>query len=675
MTLTTSSKQMQSLSSKASFSSIRAEAPSTEDGTAENFGYLTEVIERLLPCPLTQPSMELNMGERPLGVDLAINAWMRGESSTGDYTNQEDVPERLRLRPSIKMGHKRKLSRSLENLLAELVQEQQTTTKLNILGGSQDLEPTEFAKLGREEPHESEFPTTTASCSPLKVKPAREKQNLSASPFAWHDIRFPIADAAAISVMSGRSLPSIPESTVEKSLFTEETRSHPESSAEGSSKVPQSTPQSSLDIDPEAHVHPAYRTRNRSNSPPLILYEGASKYLQALSSRNLSQHDIAQSDFARDVQASSSAYIGLKPGNIPFNLPSSQPNVDQSLFHGNVQASPPSYVGLGSGNTGPPSRFRPHHSNSTPELTPRTASGFPPRHIQRTQGFTNPDNASLASNTLGIHSSSSTNHIALNTSHTARVGTDVHHNFPLRDPDFSSSGIELRTGRQHHLDVIPEAQAAKRKKASRRSQSVRDNRIEHNEGVQQFNKKHLRSVSSGHELGKKPSFVTPPQRPARPLSLSATNLSTLHAQSQPYTFPLQPYIYPVHPYPQLPSHPYPQLSHPYPQQSSMYPQPLNPYRERMQTSPAPLELGFESEDDDADSTTVEAGGSEYERALAEVQQQSAVEKIAKVLGKEAAVAHLAAKGRLAVPPKEHESIAKGLVGEGKKMMRWMRGKK
>ena len=707
-------KQMSSVSSRASFSSIRAEAPPTENGSNENFGYLVEVIDRLIPDSLARTSMELDVGGTPLGTEMAIDACVRGESSTGDYAGQEDIPDSLR--PRIKKKPEKRLSRSLDEFLAELLREKEIAGGLATLERSQDLETTEFSKFRQGEPYRSKLPTTTTSILPLEINTACEEQTFSVPPIIRHDNRFSIADAAAISVMLGRSLPSIPESADEQTSLSEGTRSYWESYAEESAKVPQSTLENPLDTDPEAHIHPVHRTRNLSASPPLILYEGADEYLENLSSKNPSQQNTAR-------QTPSSAYVGLESSPIPCPSLSGQRSVDESLFCENIQASPPSYAEVGSGNASRSLRSRHYYSNSTPDFSSHKVSISPPRQTPLTKDFAHLDNGSCVSNMLEIHSSSpaapNTFKIAPlvtpeSSCHSAQYSRDVHHGFPIRDPAFTPSDTGPRTERENHLDIILEAQPTKRIQESRhsqslrdsstkhnesvqqlnkkhlrsvssgnelgkRTQSIRDSRTEHEKGVQQFNQKHLRSVSSGHELGNKPSLMkrtlypnlsrsfTPPPRPPPPLPLSSTNMFTLHALSQPY-------VYPIHPYPHLPSYPYPQSSHPYPQQLSMHPQPTDLQRERLQRYLEPLQLvSIEPVDDDTCSTTVEAGDSEGGRAAAELVKQSAVEKIARVLGKEAAAAQLA-KINQAAATEKHEGSVKGLLGGGKKMMRWIRGK-
>lgn len=643
---------MQSLSSKASFSSIRAEAPALEDGSTENFDYLIEVIDQLLPFPITQTSLELKVGRMPLGIEVAINACMRGERSTGDYTSQEDVPERLR--PCVRIERESKLSRSLQNLLAELEREQETADVLPTLQNLQDLEITEFSEAGKEE-----------SSSTREGHSACEEHNIPKSSFVWHDNRFPIAKAADISFMLGRTLPSIPESANENTPSSEEIQSHQGSSAKRSPRVPQSILPSSFDTDAEANVHPAYRTKNTSDTSPLILYEGASEYLQTLSSRNPHQHTIAQSDFTRGVQASS-ADIGLDSSHIPASSHSGQPNTDQPIFGGGAQAS---------GYDKPPLKTRHRYSSSTPDLTSGNAFRFPPRQTSLTQDITNPDKASCASNSLGIYLDSSTDPIDPKSSPRLTSKYSLHHGFPKRELTYSSNDMEPRKEQKSYLDTIPETQTVEREEPLRRSRSVRDSRLDHNEGVQQFNKKHLRSVSSGYNVGTKSSLAkcslyrkssrpfTPPPRPAPPVLLSSSYLSKSPT-------PLQSQSHSLHPYPQLPSHPYPRLSPP-------HPQPSNPPHLPLERHPGSSSLVLIPRDNDADSTTGEAGdsdfGSDDERKAAEERQLSAVRKIAQVLGQEAVDAHLAGI-KMATLPKQHENPFKGLVGEGKKMVRWMKGK-
>lgn len=470
-------------SSRASFSSIREEAPPVEDGARPTIDYINNVIDGLLQAPLVRRPIELNGGNgaRPLDTEREILASMLGKHSTGDALSTNYLPDELQPRLGIDVPAE------LEGKPLQLMPELGNSTPRRSAQSELEVYCT-------AEPQTSPPPAYL----PLKAKEEVPEERLARTgPLVRHDGSFSPPEPKMVSVMLGRPLPSIPESAVrEKSIRTEASNV----------LLPTLQPSTNLDhkcdLDPEALIHPAFRSKK--DNAPLRLFRGASAFIDAAPFDENGRLGVASPGSSHDVQPA--------------------PSVLDRPQHNHL---------------GPPPR-RHHYSRSTSDLASRNISGYAPRQNSLMHENDRPDQPRRDSNALGIY---------MTGSFTDPIDPDI----PAHEP-LLRNRHSVQISRSTGFDDLLAAQLdlnTSRPSVGNRSNSTEGRRLTHNEGVSQFNREH------GQSLG--PSR-NPPVRPARPFSQSTNQaqVSLLLPQQDnsilhPYPPPWQAYPAPKHAYPRPPA--------------------------------------------------------------------------------------------------------------------------
>ncbi|MCJ1465738.1 hypothetical protein MMC07_004357 [Pseudocyphellaria aurata] len=472
-------------SSRASFSSIREEAPPVEDGARPTIDYINNVIDGLLQAPLLRRPIELDAGNgaRPLDTEREILASMLGRHSTGDVLSTKDLPDRLT--PRIGTDVPAELDGESLQLMPEL--------------GKSTPPRSVYSDLG---PYSSPQPSPTPAYLPLKANDEAPKEKFARTgPLIRHDESFSPPEPRMISVMLGRPLPSIPESAVHEIPIRAEASNVLLPTVRSSNALDHKD-----DSDPEALIHPAFRSKK--DNAPLRLFRGASAFIDTASFDESGGLGVARPGSSHDVQ--------------------SRTSVLDRRQHNHLE---------------PPAR-RHHYSRSTSDLGSRNPSGYPPRQSSLMPEIGRPNLPRRDSNALGIYLTGSSNDLN---------DSDILSHEPLQ-----RSRHSVQIPRSTGFDDLLAAQVdqnwdpfTSRPSIVDRSHSTEVRRLAHNEGVSQFNREHGRSLGPSRN---------PPVRPARPFSQSINQApaSILHPQREssilhPYPPPWQAYPAPRHAYPQPPA--------------------------------------------------------------------------------------------------------------------------
>lgn len=470
-------------SSPVSFSSIREKAPPVEEGARPTIDYINNVIDGLLQAPLVQRPIELDggSGTRPLDTEREILASMLGRHSTGIDVSKNDLPGRLKARIGIE------IPAELEGEPLRLVPE---------LGSSTPREAAD------EEP-DAHYTAASQASPSLAANQGPERQMAPVGPLARKKSSFSPPWATMGSVMLERPLPSIPESAAQEQPIGAVASARQTSPETSDVLLPNL--QTSTDLDSEADIHPAFRSRR--NNAPLRLFRGASKFLNAAQFNDTGRQDVARPASSYDSQP------------VPSIL-------DRQ------QRSPP------------PRRHR--YSRSTSDLASHNRSDFPPRRIPLMRGLDLPDQSSQDSNALGIYAADS---------RPDSFDSDINlsERLPPNDQSHTSSRSiafdEMRAARTTALVAENVAPSTGHPPIVNRSNSSLDRRLTHKKGVSQFNREHHQSLD--------PSRTTP-VRPPPPLSQPADQVRPSLPQSDsstlyPYPEPWGGYPAPPHAYPRPPA--------------------------------------------------------------------------------------------------------------------------
>lgn len=479
-------------SSRASFSSIREEAPPVEDGARPTIDYINNVIDGLLQTPLVRRPIELDAGSgtRPLDTEREILASMLGRHSTGNNLSRSDMPDVLKPRIGIEIP-------------AEL--EGEPLRPMLELGNST---PTESVEVDLDA-----CSTSKSQISSLPAFPPLETNQapkvVSAGPLVRHDISFSPPEAGVVSDMLGRPLPPIPEAAVREEPIRKEFLAHPKPS------IPMLRSSTDLDyecgLDPEAAIHPAYR--RRKVNAPLRLFRGASAFLPAASFNDTGRQSINRRS-SHDVQLNPSAL--------------DKPEHD---------------------NLGPPPRLH-HYSRSTSDLASRNASDFPPRHTSLMHRTDLLDQPRPDSNALGIYMADSlADPIESNIPHDETLPRNRHSVQILRSTGF----VDLRAAQSSASVAQNEAPVTSRPSVVGRSNSTQDRRLTHNEGVRQFNQEHHQDLGLSRTPPVRPPPPFSQSADQEPASLLPPHPD--NSTWYPYPAPWQAYPAPPHAYPRPPTTP------------------------------------------------------------------------------------------------------------------------
>lgn len=457
-----------------------------EDGARPSIDYMKGVIDGLLQAPLVRRRIELDggSGTRPLDTEREILASMLGRHSTGIDVLKNDLPGRLKARIGIE------IPAELEGEPLRLVPE---------LGNSTPR------KAANEEPDAYSRAESQASPS-LEANQVPEVQMASVGPLAHHNSSFSPPGAGMGSVMLERPLPSISESAAQEQPIRTATVAR-QTSPETSDLLLFNL-QTSTDLDPEADIHPAFRSR-RGNAP-LRLFRGASAFLNAASFNDAGRQGVARPASSYDVQPA------------PSTLDRPQR----------------SHLG--------PSPRRHRHSRSTSDLASHNHSDFPPRQISLMHGINLLDQPSQDSNALGIYVADCL---------TDSFDSDIKLSERLRPNDQSHTSSrsiafdELGAARTTAIVAENVAPSTGHPPIVNRSNSSRDHRLTHKRGISQFNREHHQSLGPSR---------APPVRPPPPFSQPADQVYPSLPQPDnsilySYPEPWGDYPAPLHAYPRLPA--------------------------------------------------------------------------------------------------------------------------